>query len=126
MAWATEIMGGGFSPGQATALGGSTNSAVASAGTTQGTATLIGSSFAVVTGADGNKGVILPALNPGDEGLLFNSSTSTLKLYPPTGAAIAVPGTGLGSANASFAVTANKYVQYNCFSSTQFFVMVTA
>jgi hypothetical protein len=126
MAWATEVIGGGFSAGQAGALGGTTNSAVAAAGSTQGNATLVGSSFSIVTGADGTKGVILPALNIGDEGLLFNSSSSNLKVYPPSNAAIAVSGTGLGTANAAFTLAGNKYMQYNCFSSTQFMAMVSA
>lgn len=66
MALSREVMGGGFSSGQAQALGGGTNSAVASAGSVQGDGTVISTSSQIVTGADGTKGVTLPAAPPGD------------------------------------------------------------
>ena len=50
---------------------------------------------------------------------LFNNSGSTLKVYPNSGAAIAVPGTGLGSANASYAHTTYAVVEYKKITSTQ-------
>ena len=60
MTLATEVMGAGFSAGQAVALGGTT-ATVAAAGSTQGGATAIKASNVIVTGADGTVGVILPA-----------------------------------------------------------------
>ncbi len=120
MALAANIMRGGISAISAAATNGTSfNSAVAAAGTTQTDATLITQDIAIVTGASGTNGVRLPAAQPGDSVVIFNSSASSLLVYPPTGAAIAVPGTGLGSANASYAHTTRAVVQYICISSTQ-------
>jgi hypothetical protein len=124
MALSKEIMGGGFSGGQASALGG-VYGTVAAAGSTQGTATAVTMSMCVVTAADGTKGVILTG-QPGDELTLFNNSASTLKVYGPTGAAIAVPGTGLGSANAAYSHTTYATCKYRCFTSTQWVVNKSA
>ncbi len=121
-----EIVGGGFSAGQARALGGGVNTSVASAGSVQGDATLIKTSNVIVTGADGTKGVILPAVPVGDGCLIINNSASTLKVYPPTGAAIAVPGTSLGTANTSYAHTTFAVAEYFCLSATQWAVQKSA
>lgn len=118
MTLAKELMGSGLSGGTAKAIGGLPGT-VAAAGSVQGDATLVGMSLCTVTGADGTKGVILPAAENGDTLTLFNNSGSTLKVYPPSGAAIAVPGTGLGSANAAYSHTTYAVVEYVCFSSTQ-------
>ena len=125
MAMAKEVMGGGFSAGQAQAMGGQALS-LAAAGSTQGTAAAVTASIVIATGADGTKGVVLPAGQVGDEIWIFNNAGSTLKVYPPSGAAIAVPGTGLGSANAAFSHLTFKTVQYKCVSSAQWFPLVTA
>lgn len=115
-----NIMSGGFSAGSAGAVGCTDfNTAVASAGSTQTNATAIVTDICIVTGADGTKGVRLPAVKPGESSVIFNNSGSTLKVYPPTGAAIAVPGTGLGSANAAYSHTTYATVEYFCVSSTQ-------
>ena len=128
MALAREVMGGGFSAGQAAALGGQVNSALAAAGTgsTNADATLVTTSNVIVTGADSNKGVVLPLGQIGDEIIMFNNSSSTLKVWPPTGAAIAVNGTGLGTVNAAFSHLTFKAAQYNCLSATQWLVNVSA
>lgn len=126
MTLAKDLMGAGFSAGQALAVGGSVNTAAASAGSTQADATTIGASNIIVTGADGTKGVILPALNPGESVEVFNSAGSTLKVYPPTGAAITVPGTGLGAANASYAHTTYAQATYRCLTATQWTVNKSA
>jgi hypothetical protein len=119
MALATEVMGAGFPAAQAIALGGQTNAALAAAGSVQGDAALVNASNVIVTGADGTVGVILPA-GYGSV-TIFNSSASTLKVYPPSGAAIAVPGTGLGSADAAYSHTTYAVVTYQRVSSTQWF-----
>lgn len=126
MPFAKDIMGAGLSAGTAQALNGSVNTALASAGTVQGDAATIVASYTIVTGADGTKGVILPACQPGDSCQIVNNSGSTLKVYPPTGAAISVPGTGLGSANSSYAHTTYAVCEYFCFSATQFTVQKSA
>lgn len=92
---------------------------VAATGSSQSDAALIQSSMAIVTGADGTKGVVLLGGVEGDEVWVVNDSSSTLKVYPPSGAAISVPGTGLGSANAAFLVTGNATFHGKFESTTQ-------
>lgn len=124
MAYAKEIMGGGLSAGQAQAIGGQYNGIVA-LGSAQSDAAPLTSSLSVVTAADGTKGVILPAGQVGDAVTIFNNSASTLKVYPPSGAAIAVVGTGVGSANSAHSALTYKTVTYICFSSTQWVPMIS-
>lgn len=125
MTMAKEMLGGGFSGGAAAAIGGQSAS-LAAAGSAQGDAALVVCSNTIVTGADGSKGVILPAGSVGDEIWIFNNAGSTLKVYPPSGAAIAVAGTGLGTGNAAFSQLTFKCTMYKCQSSTQWFAMTTA
>jgi len=119
MPLAREIVGGGISPVTASALGGGSNSALASLGTIQGDAAPIATTTTIVTGADGTKGVILPACGTGETVMVFNNSASTLKVWPPVGSAISVAGTGLGTANASYAHTTYANCLYTCVSATQ-------
>lgn len=123
MAMAKEVMGGGFSAGQATALGGGSGS-VAAAGSASTDATAVNSSIVIATAADGTKGVILTG-QVGDEVWIFNNAASTLKVYPPAGAAIDVTGTGLGTANAAYSLLTFKVGLFKCQSATQWFVVVT-
>lgn len=125
MAFATEMMGAGFSAGQAVAVGGQYAS-VSAAGSAQSDGTVISAGMNVVAGADGTKGVTLKAAQPGDSCWIFNNSGSTLKVYPPSGAAIAVNGTGLGSANAAFSHLTYKSAIYKCLTATQWLVNVSA
>lgn len=117
MALSKDVMGGGFSAGQAKALGGNYN-AVTATGSAQTDAATLSASNCVVASADGTKGVILNG-DVGDTVWVFNNSGSTLKVYPNSGTAIAVPGTGLGTANASYAHTTYAVVEYKKISSTQ-------
>lgn len=127
MTTAVSMMRGGVSAIQAQAINGrGINTALAAAGTTQITAASMTADFAIVTGASGTNGVILPAGMPGDLQTIFNSSASTLLVYPPLGAAIAVPGTGLGAVNAAFSHLTFKVVTYVCISGTQWLPNVTA
>jgi hypothetical protein len=124
MALAKELMGAGFSAGQAIASGGA-YAAVVAAGSAQGDATLIGASMNMVTGADGSKGVRLPAAQVGDELWVFNNAGSTLKVYPPSGAAISVGGTGVGSGDAAFSQLTYKASLYKCLTATQWLVITS-
>ena len=117
MALSKEIMGGGFSAGQARSLGGG-YAAITATGSAQTDAATLTASNCVVAGADGTKGVILSG-NVGDSVQVFNNSGSTLKVYPGTSEAIAVPGTGLGSANAAYSHTTYAVVTYKKVTSTQ-------
>lgn len=123
MAYAKELTGA-FPPGQAAAVGGQYGAVVA-AGSVQGDATAINASMAMVTAADGTKGVILTG-QPGDEVWVFNNSASTLKVYPTTGAAIAVVGTGVGTANSAFSQLTYKTTIYKCLTSTQWLANTSA
>jgi hypothetical protein len=125
MALVSEMMRGGTSAGQAKALQGSGGS-VAAAGSTQATGTVVTASVSIVTAADGTKGVTLPAVGPGESVILFNNSGSTCKVYPPSGAAITVVGTGLGTADAAHSLLTYKTGTYVCQSATQWFVTISA
>jgi hypothetical protein len=125
MALGKELTGLGFSPAQASGIGGQ-YAAVTAAGSSQTDAATIGASMGVVAGADGTKGVILPACEVGAEIWLFNNAGSTLKVYPDSGAAIAVAGTGLGSANAAFSQLTYKTTIYKRVTSTQWLANTTA
>jgi hypothetical protein len=124
MAYASELVGTGFSPGQAGGVGGQYTALVA-AGSTQATGTPVTASMSVVTAADGTKGVTLKG-QKGDEVWLFNDSGSTLKVYPPVGAAIAVVGTGVGTVNAAFSQLTYGATIYKCLTSTQWLAVSSA
>lgn len=124
MALAREMMGGGFSAGQALAMGGNYQ-AVTATGSAQTDAATVSASNVVVASADGTKGVVLNG-EVGDSVIVFNNSGSTLKVYPNSGAAIAVPGTGLGSANAAYSHTTYAVVTYKKITSTQWLPIKSA
>lgn len=124
MASAKEVMGGGFSGGQALAMGGAYTT-VAAAGSTITDATAVTASMCVVTAADGTKGVALSG-QVGDEFWIFNNAGSTLKVYPESAAAIAVAGTGLGSAAAAFSQLTYKTTLYKKITTTQWLALTTA
>ena len=89
MAMALEMVRGGLSPGSARAINGQVASAVAAAGTTQATATLLGAGHNVVTTVADASGVILPNVEIGDEIFVYNgTATNTLSVYPPTSGTI--------------------------------------
>jgi hypothetical protein len=88
-----------------------TVSVIAAAGTAQGTATPIVSSLIEVTSGTG--GVLLPASTPGRRVVIFNDTTSTINVYPPTGSNV-----DLGSTNAAVTITASQQAEYICITST--------
>lgn len=124
MSLSKDVMGGGFSAGQAHALGGNYQ-AVTAIGSAQTDAATLSASNCVVGSADGTKGVIL-ACDVGNSQWVFNNSASTLKVYPQTGAAIAVAGTGLGSANAAFSQLTYKTTEYKRITTTQYLAVTSA
>lgn len=124
MSLAKDVMGGGFSAGQAASLGGG-YSAITAAGSAQTDAATLTATNCVVAGADGTKGAILNC-NVGDSQWVFNNSGSTLKVYPQSGAAICVPGTGLGTADAAYSHTTYASVCYKRITSTQYLILKSA
>ena len=117
MATARDIMKGGVSSQTARALGGQ-YSTVAAAGSVIGDATAITTSMCIVTAADGTKGVSISG-DVGDECWVTNRSASALLIYPEAAAAIAVSGTGLGTAAVALSVAAEKSVILKKYTSTQ-------
>lgn len=73
---------------QKAASSGTQYETVAAAGNAQGDATAMSADFVLVTGADGTKGVILPAPVAGRTLMLKNNTNAVLKVYPATGGAI--------------------------------------
>ena len=117
MALAREVMGGGFSAGQAKALNGNLKTAISAAGTTQGTATALTASTSLVSTATSLQGVQLPAVEVNDSCVVFNDNTGvTIVVYPDSGAKInqLSTNTGMNLANNTFAefyrVTATRWI----------------
>lgn len=94
---------------------GSVQSNVAAAGSQQSNAAALLDGFQTVTGADGTKGVILPASIIGRSVRIKNDETANavLKIYPPASSAI----NGLGANNA-YSAAANSAGEFLCVSST--------
>lgn len=120
MTLAKEMVGVGVPPLQAIITNNGVPTPLAALGSTAADAALIGAGMIRATGADGTKGLILPACNPGESVQIVNDSASSLKVYPPTGAAIGVPATsfGLAVANTAYTQTTFSVVIYTCYSST--------
>lgn len=124
MALAKDVMQGGFSAGQAKALGGGYADIVA-AGSSITDATAITATNCIVTAADGTKGVSLVG-EIGDSVWLFNNSGSTLKVYPESGNKITIVGTSTGTTSAAVSHLTYKTVVYKKVSSTQWFMLTSA
>lgn len=125
MALSKDVMGGGFSAGQAGSLNGNYTT-IAAAGSTITDATTITASMSVVTAADGTKGVKLNG-NVGDSVFVANSSASTLKVYPGSASeAIWVPGTSAGTGGTAYSQTLWAVCEYLKVTTTQWIVQKSA
>lgn len=96
MPLATEVMGGGFSAGQAKTINGQVNNTVSAAGTTQATATALKTSNCFVTTVGANSGVIIPNASHRDTIRIYNAGANALTVYPPTGGRIYPASTNTG------------------------------
>lgn len=104
----------GTAPVLATSIVGGVTSLVA-AGSTQGTATLLGSGTGYITiVSSSGKGVQLPACTPGSSIYMWNGGANTAHVYGQTGDAI-----GAGATNAAFALATKKGAIFKRVSSTQ-------
>lgn len=121
MARAFQVMGAGFSAGQAIAMGGTINAAVSAAGTTQGTATTLTAAINLVTTAAANSGVILPQGQVGDEFLIWNFGANPVYVYPPSAAKINQLATNGGAS-----LPINTGLQVTQITSTQFVAIQSA
>jgi len=125
MALAKELMGVGFSGGQATGIGGQ-YVALTALGSSLATAATVTAGNVVIGSANGTLGVRLEG-QVGDEIWLFNNSASTCPVYPDTASvAICVPGTGLGSAGSAFSLLTYKSATAKKVTSTQWLIVVSA
>lgn len=124
MAYAKELVQAGLSAGTAKGIGGQYTTKAAT-GSTQANAATLTASMTVVTAADGTKGVALTG-EIGDSVWVFNDSGSTLKVYPNADAAIAVPGTGLGTVDAAYSHTTYATCIYKRLTATQWLVNKSA
>jgi len=117
MALSTELVGAGVPPGTAQVMGGIPTAVTATSSSTQTSAVQLNAGLNRVTGSDG---VRLPAAQPGDSVIVINDTGSSIKVWPPVGAAIGVPGTSFGSATSNAAYTQTLYavVTFTCYSPT--------
>ena len=114
MARAKDVMGGGFSAGQALALAGTISSAVSAAGTTISDATDLTASINVITTCAAGAGVQLPSCDVGDEIEVLNLGAGAGYVYPYTSEQI-----NALSANKGFVLAPNTAVKLRKFTTTR-------
>jgi hypothetical protein len=114
MAFAKNIMLGGFSGASADAINGQVASVSATPAGTQATALLVSADYNFVTFTSGSCAVRLYMGQPGDSCVITNAGTSAMFVFPPTGFLI------LGTAtNAAVTVGINLSTRFTCVSTTQ-------
>src|ERR1700722_11331996 len=104
-----HLIGTGVPTQQAAAItGGRGENTYTAAGTTQGTATLLGGGvgYVSIVSASG-KGVQLPACDPNSSVFVYNGGANAMFVYGQTGEAI-----GAGSANAGFNIPTKKGCEF--------------
>jgi hypothetical protein len=87
---------------------------IAAAGTNQATALQLAYQWNVITSGAANTGVLLEALQPGQDQVVFNASGSSKNIYPPPGYQIDAQ-----AVNAAYALANNKMQIFNFVSATQ-------
>jgi hypothetical protein len=108
------MVAAGLSAIQAQAIQGTVANNLTATGTTQATALPLGADLNNVTTVAASSGVIMPAMNPGDEIVVRNGGANALSLYPPVGAQINALGV-----NAAYAIaTATPLCYIECVSPT--------
>lgn len=123
MAIALNMVHVGLSPFAVTQINGDVTTSIVAAGTTQGTATVLGSAINDVATCPSNAGVQLPAnaTTPADFITVYNGGANTLKVYGLTGDAI-----NNGSANGSFSVATTKSADFVRVSATAWRAVLSA
>ncbi len=122
-----NLMGAGFSAGQAVALNGAFATGLTATGATQGTAFLLTSETSVFTTVAASTGARLPAptdaLTPGigDSYTVFNNGANSLSVYPPVGFSI-----GTAAANTALAVPANKGAVFYAVGNGNYVALLSA
>ncbi len=101
---AREIQSAGLSALACMAITGSQSLTVTAAGATQATATALSSAVNIITTCtEAASGVQLPVNQPGDSIQVVNATSANLRVYPPTGGALAG-----GTANIPFTMAPNS------------------
>lgn len=114
MPLAEELVSVGTPPAQALVLpNGGVAAVTATSSSTQANAVQLAAGVNRVTGADG---VRLPAANPGSSVIVINDTSSSIKVWPPVGGAIQIPGTSFGLAvvNTQTTQTLFSTIEYYC------------
>ena len=122
MALALDVVRGGFSPGQARAIGGQVQSAVTAAGTTITTATDLTASINVVTTAAASSGVQLPNTEIGDSVEILNLGANAVTVYPDTSS----NRINALSAGSGFLLATNTSVWVRKFTSSRWMAYLSA
>ena len=122
MALALDVVRGGFSPGQARAIGGQVQSAVTAAGTTITTATDLTASINVVTTAAASSGVQLPNTEIGDSVEILNLGANAVTVYPDTSS----NRINALSAGSGFLLATNTSVWIRKFTSSRWMAYLSA
>ena len=95
---------------------------IAAAGTTQGTATALGSAVNFIGTAAAGSGVVLSSsASAGDSQLVYNGGANPVKVYPPSGATINRLAT-----NAAATIATNTACEFHCGSTTQWAAVLSA
>ncbi len=123
MALAKNVMGGGFSAGQARSLNGNNvNTAVTATGTTRATGTALTADVNVVSTATSLQGVVLYQGVPGDSQIVYNATTAAITVYPPS-ALVGINQLGVGN---GFVLAPYTAVDIYMLTSTQYVGFLSA
>lgn len=116
---AQNLMGVGFAPIAALALGGSNVQTIAGVGTAQSGAASMGTADVILgTTSAGQTAFLLPDMAVGETIVFYNTSSTAALLFPPTGAQI----NALGSNN-SFSAAQNRSVLVMRVASDRFLTL---
>lgn len=122
MALAKDIMGGGFSAGQAQAIQGAINSAVTAAGTVITDATDLVASNNYISTAAASSGVQLPSVPLGDSLCVYNGGANAVKVYPHSSTGTI----NAGSAGAAVTCPVNTLMTFRRWTTTKWVAMLSA
>lgn len=121
MSLATDIVQGGFSAGQAKAIGGQVNATVTAAGSSRTDATLIKATNTICSTVAASTGVILPTAEIGSDVWIYNAGANALTIYPHTDGTI-----NQLTANSSISLATNTAVLLKRFSTIRWIAILSA
>lgn len=122
-----NLMGSGFSGGQAIALNGYSTVGATATGSTQGTAYVLQNEFTEFTTVAASTGAILPASSvttgivAGDSFFVANLGANALSVYPPVGGNI-----NGGTVNAAASVPAAKTAYFVAKGNGTYYSVISA